>query len=181
MNKPKNITEAIARSIIVRNYYRDKEFIQLQKDSIELKQFKTENVCILCKDIVGQYDDVYHCDKCGQACCSDCDSNNHYFIELPHNTFCTPCVADKCQVCHDNTRDYECNVCPRSMCDECIITKHCTCGKSSIYCSNLCAGLFIEPLKCWICRRACCSHNEHTWNYDEGVPVCKDKLACSFI
>jgi len=179
--KPKNIIEAIARSVIVRNYFRDKEFIKLQKDSIELQLFKRENVCILCKDILGPRDDVYYCENCDQACCVACDNIHNHLIEIPQGMYCTPCVSDKCQICHDNNRDYECNICPKSMCDDCVITKHCTCGKSNIYCSNTCTGLFIEPLKCWICRRPCCSHNEHTWHYEEGVPICKDKNKCTSI
>jgi len=178
MDKPKNITEFIARSILRRIHNRDEELIKLRKDAIELAQIKKDNMCIMCKEIFGQYDDIVHCDHCGQICCSDCDIDHQYMIDVPEGTFCTPCVADKCQICHEGPRTYECNVCPQSMCQTCVIIKECPCGKSNIYCSQTCAALFIKPLKCWVCRRCCCSHNEHTWHYEERVVVCKDTLNC---
>jgi hypothetical protein len=179
MNRPKNIKEYLVRSIITRNHYRDEEITNLRKDAAELKVFKHDYVCALCNYVQGYNEGTQlHCDLCTIMCCVDCDDNTGYFEDTEQGLLCPICRADnECNVCVENPKPYECNVCDKTMCDTCSVERICTCGMINIYCSEPCATLFIKPDKCGVCEDPCCSHNEHLWQFYDHKPICKKCLS----
>lgn len=63
--RPANITEWLAKSVIMRMKYRDHELKRLQ-------EFRKSHTCIECEYVFGDDEERGKCTKCGDVFCKDC-------------------------------------------------------------------------------------------------------------
>lgn len=145
MQGPKNLSELLIKSIIVRNASRDAAFKQLKERYQELENKCADNLCSGCKKFCRNASSDFHLCKfndCYNQYCSDCSENDKHIILNSKRNYMNGKCLGVCHVCI--TRCWVCGsaeaqtvgCCSLRVCQDHIIDGPYDIIACSIKCSN---------------------------------------------
>jgi hypothetical protein len=143
MNNPKNITEFMARSLLVRLHNNDQQEIARLKAQVE--QLK-----------INEFHDS--CDSCGTLLCDKCDEHSISNIGMYNKSkYCETCSSRHCEMCGKPADNNYCHnpECDIGTCEECTQRSECsTCRAFIQTCDTVCQGYVYN--KCDVCQADTC-------------------------
>lgn len=130
---PKNLTELLLKSVIVRNKIRDHEFNELQKRYKELEDKCAPNICSGCKQHYGDADSDFQ--PCNFSDCENryCYTRCSWKEECMIDGACVNCLQTRCRKCGSKNA-ISCDNCELKVC-----SKHAFRGPENyVTCSSKC-------------------------------------------